>query len=72
MKILCIFKSVTSARSFVLDLVVENSCSATFAMPLKCAGEYGGGVNDDGDDKGERPASNHRSFDYPVGTYNAV
>lgn len=31
-------------------------------------GEYGGGVNDDGDDKGEHPANIHRNFDYPVTT----
>lgn len=29
-------------------------------------GECGGGVNGDGDDRGEHPANIHRNFDYPV------
>lgn len=64
--IICIAKSVTSERSSASGLV-ENSCSATSATPLKSAGEYGDGVNDDGDDKGERPANIRRSFDCPAG-----
>jgi len=32
--------------------------------------EYGGGVNDDGDDRGEHPANIHRNFDYPVNVLN--
>lgn len=59
---------------FELGSDVEYGCvgSATFEILKKNADEYGGDVNDDGDDKDEHPANIHRNFDYPVSVFLIV
>lgn len=60
---------ITWVQDFVLYFVAVNVGLATFEILKMSVGEYGDGVNDDGDGKGEHPANNHRNFDYPVDVY---